>query len=126
MERSKQIRYFLFSQYFSDGVRITLEIIIPALVFSYLGQLETGLSLSLGALCVSISDGPGPVVHKRNGMLFCNLFIFISALLTGFLNHNPVTLGILILLASFFFTMFSFKKSTSSWKLYLIKYELLN
>src|SRR5690242_3019050 len=107
MERSKQIRYFLFSQYFSDGVRITLEIIIPALVFSYLGQLETGLSLSLGALCVSISDGPGPVVHKRNGMLFCNLFIFISALLTGFLNHNPVTLGILILLASFFFTMFS-------------------
>lgn len=107
MERSKQIRYFLFSQYFSDGVRITLEIIIPALLFAYLGQLETGLSLSLGALCVSISDGPGPVVHKRNGMLFCNLFIFISALLTGFLNHNPVTLGILILVASFFFTMFS-------------------
>jgi uncharacterized membrane protein (TIGR01666 family) len=107
MERSKQIRYFLFSQYFSDGVRITLEIIIPALLFAYLGQLETGLLLSLGSLCVSISDGPGPVVHKRNGMLFCNLFIFISALLTGFLNHNPVTLGILILIASFFFTMFS-------------------
>ncbi len=107
MERSQQIRYFLFSQYFSDGVRITLEIIIPAVFFSYLGDLETGLALSLGALCVSISDGPGPVVHKRNGMIFCNLFVFISALLTGFLNQNPVTLGILILLAAFIFTMFS-------------------
>lgn len=107
MERSQQIRYFLFSQYFSDGVRITLEIIIPTLVFSYLGQLETGLALSLGALCVSISDGPGPVAHKRNGMFFCNVFIFISALLTGFLNHNSITLGILILTASFIFTMFS-------------------
>jgi uncharacterized membrane protein (TIGR01666 family) len=107
MEKSRQIRYFLFSQYVSDGVRITLEIIIPTLVFAYLGDLETGLALSLGALCVSISDGPGPVVHKKNGMLYCNLFVFISALLTGFLNHNSLTLGILILSSSFIFTMFS-------------------
>lgn len=107
MEKSRQIRYFLFSQYVSDGVRITLEIIIPTLVFAYLGDLETGLALSLGALCVSISDGPGPVVHKKNGMLYCNLFVFISALLTGFLNHNSLTLGILILSSSFVFTMFS-------------------
>ncbi|MEO8820482.1 MAG: FUSC family membrane protein [Ginsengibacter sp.] len=107
MERSHQIRHFLFSQYFSDGVRITLEIIIPSVVFSYLGDLATGLALSLGALCVSISDGPGPVLYKRNAMLFCNIFVFISALLTGFLNQNPFTLGILILVASFLFTMFS-------------------
>lgn len=107
MEKSRQIRYFLFSQYVSDGVRITLEIIIPTLVFAYLGDLETGLALSLGALCVSISDGPGPVVHKKNGMLYCNIFVFISALLTGFLNHNSLTLGILILSSSFIFTMFS-------------------
>ena len=107
MEKSQQIRYFLFSQYFSDGLRITLEIIIPAIVFSYWGDLETGLAISLGALCVSISDGPGPVIHKRNGMLFCNVFVFLSALLTGFLNHNPLALGILILSAAFVFTMFS-------------------
>lgn len=107
MERSQQIRYFLFSQYLSDGIRITLEIIIPSIVFSYLNDLETGLALSLGALCVSISDGPGPVIHKRNGMLFCNIFVFISAFLTGMLNNNVLSLGLLILLASFIFTMFS-------------------
>jgi uncharacterized membrane protein (TIGR01666 family) len=107
MEKTRQIRYFFFSQYVSDGIRITLEIIIPALLFAYMGRLETGLAISLGALCVSISDGPGPVIHKKNGMFFCNIFVFISALLTGFLNHNPVTLGILILCSSFVFTMFS-------------------
>jgi len=107
MEKSQQIRYFFFSQYLADGIRITLEIVIPAFVFSLLGDMETGLALSLGALCVSSSDGPGPIVHKRNGMLYGNIFIFISALLTGWLNHNMLLLGILILASSFFFTMFS-------------------
>ena len=107
MERTQQIRYFLFSQYLADGIRVTLEIIIPTVVFSFLGQLEIGMLLSLGALCVSISDGPGPVVHKRNGMLYCNIFIFIMALLTGFANHNPWLLGLLILASTFLFSMIS-------------------
>ncbi|MEO8962058.1 MAG: FUSC family membrane protein [Ginsengibacter sp.] len=107
MERSRQIRYFLFSQYLADGIRITLEIIIPTMVLSYFGKMETGLLLSLGALCVSISDGPGPVIHKRNGMFACNIVIFISALLTGLVNHNVVLLGAFILVSSFLFTMFS-------------------
>ncbi|MEO9147662.1 MAG: FUSC family membrane protein [Ginsengibacter sp.] len=107
MERSRQIRYFLYSQYFADGVRITLEIVIPAVVFSFLGYTATGLTLSLGALCVSSADGPGPIVHRKNGMLFCNIFVFISALLTGILNHNTLLMGMLILASSFFFTMFS-------------------
>jgi uncharacterized membrane protein (TIGR01666 family) len=107
MERSRQIRYFFFSQYFADGIRITLEIVVPAIVFSLLGEMETGLTISLGAMCVSSADGPGPVIHKRNGMLFCNIFVFISAFLTGILNHNMILLGILIMAASFFFTMFS-------------------
>ena len=107
MQTTQQIRYFLFSQYLADGIRVTLEIIIPAVVFSFLGNLEIGMTLSLGALCVSISDGPGPVVHKRNGMLYCNIFIFLMALLTGLVNDNTLLLGILILLSSFFFTMFS-------------------
>ncbi len=107
MQRWQKIRYFLFSQYFVDGIRITLEIVIPAFVFSYFGNLGVGLNLSLGALCVSVADGPGPVLHKRNGMLYCNILIFISALLTGLLNHNIGLLGIFILASSFFFTMLS-------------------
>lgn len=107
MEKTEQLRFFLFGQNFADGIRITMEIITPALVFAYFGHLEMGYVVSIGALCVSISDGPGPVVHKRNGMLFTNVFVFIMALLTGYLNAHLLPMGILILAATFFFSMFS-------------------
>ncbi len=107
MEKTEQLRFFLFGQNFADGIRITLEIITPALVFAYFGHLEIGYVVSIGALCVSISDGPGPVVHKRNGMLYTNIFIFIMALLTGYLNVHVLSMGILILVATFVFSMFS-------------------
>ncbi len=107
MNKTKSIKTFLFSQHLADGIRVTLEIIIPTIVFAWLGDIKIGMTLSLGALCVSISDGPGPVVHKRNGMLYCNIFIFIMAFLTGFANTNMITLGIFVLFTTFFFTMFS-------------------
>ncbi len=106
-DKTQHIRYFLFSQYFSDGIRISLEIVLPALICSYFGRLDIGLLLSTGALCVSISDAPGPIDHKRNGMMYCNAFIFLMSLLNGFANHNILLLGLLILFASFFFTMFA-------------------
>ena len=50
---------------------------------------------------------PGPVKHKRNGMLYCNIFIFLMALLTGLLTDNIFLPGLLIALSSFFFSMLS-------------------
>ena len=108
MFRKKQhIKNFLFSQYLADGVRTTLEIVLPLLCLRTFGKLETGITISLGALCVSISDAPGPVKHKRNGMLYCNIFIFLMALLTGLVDNNIFLLGLLIALSSFFFSMLS-------------------
>lgn len=107
MERTQQIRYFLFGQHLADGFRITLEIILPPVILSYFGHLETGMVMALGAMAVSISDGPGPVAHKRNGMLYCNVFVFVMAILTGLMSTHLVLLGILILTATFFFSMFS-------------------
>ena len=104
---TQDIRYFLFSQYLSDGLRVTLEILLPAVIFAQFEMVSTGILISMGALCVSIADAPGPVEHKRNGMLYCNLFIFLVAILTGVFNHNIFLLGFLILFSSFFFTMFS-------------------
>ncbi|MDQ6888805.1 MAG: FUSC family protein [Bacteroidota bacterium] len=104
-KRAQSIRYFLFSQYLADGVRIALEIVLPAIICAQFGKLGTGITISLGALGVSISDAPGPVEHKRNGMLYCNIFIFVMALLTGFLNHSIFLTGLLVLFSSFFFTM---------------------
>ncbi|GAA4459607.1 FUSC family protein [Nibrella saemangeumensis] len=102
----RSIQYFFFSQYFSDGLRTTLAILLPALVVGQLHTFDTGLMLSLGALCVSITDIPGPWQHKRNGMLACALFAWVVALITGFARLNTYALGLEILLFSFFFSMF--------------------
>ena len=104
---TQHIKYFLFSQHLADGIRITLEILLPAIIGSYFGHLELGLLISTGALCVSISDAPGPMEHKFNGMLYCNLFIFAMALVTGFATQFTILLGLLILVSAFIFSMFA-------------------
>lgn len=106
-DQVNSIRYFLFSQYIADGIRITGEIVLPVIILAQLGHISMGFTMALGALCVSISDAPGPVEHKRNGMMYCNLFVFIMALLTGFINDYPLLMGLLVMMASFFFTMLS-------------------
>ena len=106
-EKAQQIKYFLFSQSLADGIRITIEIVLPAIILSQFGRLDIGLLLSTGAFCVSLSDAPGPLDHKLNGMMYCNVFVFLMVLLIGFANHNLILQGFLVLFASFFFTMFS-------------------
>lgn len=105
-KQGREILYFLFSQYFSDGLRITLGVLLPSLLAAQFNQFELGLSLSLGALCVSITDSPGPVQHKRNGMLLCCFTIFLVAVVTGFARMNSFLLGAEVLFLSFFFSMF--------------------
>lgn len=103
----KKIRYFLFSQHLADGIRTTLEIAIPALVLGYLGFLDAGFNMALGALCISICDGPGPVEHKKNGMLYGNFFVFVMALLAGLFNGNMWLMILVIASGAFFFSMIS-------------------
>jgi len=105
--QTREIQSFFYSQYFSDGLRITFGILLPALLFARFDMLETGLTLSLGALCVSGVDSPGPIYHKRNGMLICNVLMFTVAIITGFARLNVITLGIEIVALAFFFSMFT-------------------
>ena len=107
MKQSREIKTFIFSQYFSEGLRITFGVLLPSLVFFHLDQLHIGLTISLGAVCVSIADNQGPINHKRNGMIFCNIFIFLTTLLTGYLNKYPILLGFEIVFLCFFYSMFS-------------------
>jgi uncharacterized membrane protein YccC len=107
MKQSREIKTFIFSQYFSDGLKITLGVLLPSLIFYQLKLLYIGITISLGAVTASIADNPGPINHKRNGMLLSILFVFLTAILTGLINKYPVLIGIEILLLSFFFSMFS-------------------
>ena len=105
--QTREIKSFFYSQYFSDGLRISLGILLPTLIMAQFNLFQTGLTLSLGALCVCVVDTPGPTMHKRNAMLICNACIFVIAIITGFARLNLYTLGIEIALFSFLFSMFT-------------------
>ncbi|GAB3639666.1 FUSC family protein [Spirosoma arcticum] len=105
--RIRRVSYFLSSQYFSDGLRITASILLPSLLLAQFGQLATGMALSIGALSVSLSDAPGPVQHQRNGMVATVLISSVVTLITGFARMNTITLGLEIGGFGFFFSMFS-------------------
>lgn len=101
------IKSFILGQYFTDGVKMTLGVLLPAVIFSFLGDFRTGISISLGAFLVSISDSTGPLEHRRTGMLASCGFVFLSALVTGVLNQSPVLLAIEIPVFCFVFAMFT-------------------
>ncbi len=104
---TRKIYSFFYSQYFSDGLRITMGILLPALLFNQFHQLNTGVTVALGALCVSVVDAPGPVIHKRNSMLICCLLLLLVSLITGFIQHNIFLLGFEVVFFAFFFSMFA-------------------
>lgn len=108
MQRSsKEIEYFFYSQAFADGFRATISILLPALAGFYLNHFEIGLTISIGAMCANLSDSPGPIIHKKNGLLFCAVFAFLVALITPFARQNSYTMGLEIAAVTFFFSMFT-------------------
>jgi uncharacterized membrane protein (TIGR01666 family) len=105
--QTREIKSFFYSQYFSDGLRISLGILLPTLILTQFNMFDTGLTLSLGALCICVVDTPGPTMHKRNAMAICNGLIFGIAVITGFARLNLYTLGAEIVIFSFLFSMFT-------------------
>jgi len=102
----REVQYFFYSQAFADGFRASFAILLPALLGSYFGRFDIGLTIALGAMCVSLTDAPGPLLHKRNGMLFCAGFAFLIAVITALARTNPYTMGLEVALVTFLFSMF--------------------
>ena len=105
MDYIKEYRRFINSHYLADGVRITAGVLLPSLILGYFGHLETGIFLSLGAVCASITDNPGPIHHRRNGLLACCGIIFLVAVLVGFSLQEKWVFMILLPVLCFFFSM---------------------
>jgi uncharacterized membrane protein YccC len=96
---------FLNGRFLSEGVRMTAGIALPALIMGYFDFLSLGIFMSLGALCISISDTPGPVTHRFNGMLFCNIVIVIVYIIVSYAASFYILLGLIILVFGFLFSM---------------------
>ncbi|MBA4055378.1 MAG: hypothetical protein C0490_11750, partial [Marivirga sp.] len=98
----QDIQKFITSQYWNSGLRITTGVMIPMLIMAYQGWLSSGMSFLFGALFVSLTDTPGPIHHRRNGMLIAILFNSFIVVLTGLLYQHPLLLLCEVLTFSFF------------------------
>ena len=105
MDYIQEYRRFINSHYLADGVRITAGILLPTLLLRFYGHLDTGIYLSLGAMCATITDNPGPIHHRRNGLLVCCGIIFLVALIVGFALPYSWLFMILLPVFCFFFSM---------------------
>lgn len=114
MKTSKAYKSFINGRFLNEGLRITTGIVLPSFVMNFFGLLPAGLVMSVGALCMSIADSPGPVKHRRNGMIACNLIISMLSILVHFAFESYFLLGLLIFLSGFLFSMLTVYGARSS------------
>ncbi|WP_461533363.1 FUSC family protein [Sinomicrobium sp.] len=99
-----QLQKFLESTDFIRAVKVTLAAATPVILFSYLDMFSTGFTVALGALFTFISDIPGNLRHRINGMLISNFIaagstIIISiATISGWIFY-PLFLGLIFFLS---------------------------
>jgi uncharacterized membrane protein (TIGR01666 family) len=107
MINSKAYINFINGRFFSEGLRMTFGIVLPAFLFGYFNELPVGIAISTGALCVSITDSAGPVHHRANGMIFCILIISLVSVITNFTLSSPFLIASIIFVFGFAFSMLS-------------------
>lgn len=107
MKKTQEISSFFYSQYFAEGIRITLGSIIPVIVCAFLGEFLMGTFISLGALIVGLSDTPGAPRHRRLGIIYCTIISVITILVTALANDYLYMMTVVIAGLSFLFSMFS-------------------
>jgi uncharacterized membrane protein (TIGR01666 family) len=104
MDYIKQYKSFINSHYLNGAIRITAGITLPAILLSQFNNLAAGVSVSIGAMCVGNTDTPGPIHHRRNGMIACVLIIFLVTLLTGLASASPLLTGLMVCAFCFVFS----------------------
>src|ERR1700744_6476936 len=96
MDYIRQYKSFINSHYLNGAIRITVGITLPAILLGAFKNLAAGIAVSIGAMCVGNTDNPGPIHHRRNGMIACVLIIFLVTLLIGFASYSRLATGILV------------------------------
>ncbi len=102
---TSEVKNFVLSPYFGDGLRITFGVVFPSLVLAQFDLLKIGINVSLGALCASIADTPGPITHRRNAMFITIGLVSLVSILTGLATTSVYLTGLLIVGLSFLLSM---------------------
>lgn len=105
----KEVQKFATSQYWHSGMRITAGIFLPLIFLILTGRIAAAIPFLWGALFVSLTDTPGPIHHRRNGMIAAILLNTAVVLLTsftkeyqGFLILQIIGIGFLLSMGAIF------------------------
>jgi uncharacterized membrane protein YccC len=101
----KEVQKFTTSQYWSTGVRITAGVMVPTLIFAENDWLITGLPFLWGALFASLTDAPGPIHHRRNGLLAAVALNAFTALVTLLLRDHQALLLVEVTVCCFLYSL---------------------
>jgi uncharacterized membrane protein YccC len=101
----REIQKFTTSQYLATGVRITAGVMLPTLVLANFGWLTFGMPFLLGALFVSITDSPGPIHHRRNGLLTAVALNTLTVFITAVIREHQILLLVTVVVFSFFYSL---------------------
>lgn len=101
----QEIQKFTSSQYWYSGWRITAGVAVPLFVFILTGWLSSSVPFLWGALFVSLTDTPGPIHHRRNGMIAAVLLNTLVVLLTTFTKDHQILVIGQVVVFGFFLTM---------------------
>ena len=107
MDYASELKKYLTSHQTSLAIRVTFSVVVPPVVFYNLHAMAIGAALSIGALCTSLTDTPGPPHHRRNGFYASIALNCITAILVGFTNTWHYLLGLEIVALSFLFSFIS-------------------
>ncbi len=102
------IRKFIYSGHFYSGARRAFGSLLPALVLvGIFGQPLYGLTITFGALCVSIADLPGPLRHRANEMFGCAVLSSAVVLVTALATSHPGVLWMTVIAQCLIFSLFT-------------------
>lgn len=105
MDYQLELRKFISSQYLYTGLRVTAGVIIPSLVLYNYGMLASMIGIPLGALFVSLTDNPGPIAYRRNGMFLSIALNFLVAVIATYSRVSGFMIGVEIVVLGFFLSL---------------------
>jgi len=105
MNYKATLQKFVTSQYFFNGSRVTAGVIIPAYVLYHFNLLLAMTAIPMGALCVSLTDNPGPFKYRRNSLLASLVIDLIVVLITSLVYTQPLLVILCIVVFGMFFSL---------------------
>jgi uncharacterized membrane protein (TIGR01666 family) len=83
------IKKFIDSTHFTNALKVTFSAVIPALLFSFLGNFSIGFTIALGAFLTYPSDIPSSLKHKVNGILVAAFTVAIMNFIINIVQPYP-------------------------------------